>query len=122
MGAGQTTTRSKKGVVYSKENKDIVDCLFCRIVRGQSPANHLWYCDDQCAVFIPRGPAARLHLLVVPLEHIQNVTTLTEEHRSLLEHMKKVNILTFFLHIFSKIFYLGCYRTTSCSCSTYWIC
>ena len=102
MEAEQATTRTKKGVVYSKENNDIVDCLFCRIVRGQSPANHLWYCDDQCAVFIPRRPAARLHLLVVPLEHIQNVRTLTEEHRSLLEHMKKVNIMIFFLYIFRK--------------------
>jgi diadenosine tetraphosphate (Ap4A) HIT family hydrolase len=95
MGGEQTKTRSKKGVVYSKENHEVVDCLFCRIVRGESPPNQLWYRDDQCAVFIPRGPAARLHLLVVPLQHIQNVSTLTEEHRSLLEHMKKVNRMGF---------------------------
>jgi len=93
MGSAQTRTRNKKGVVYSKENNEIVDCLFCRIARGQSPPNQLWYSDDQCAVFIPRGPAARLHLLIVPLEHIQNITTLTEEHRPLLEHMKKVDII-----------------------------
>jgi diadenosine tetraphosphate (Ap4A) HIT family hydrolase len=91
MGSKQTKTRSKKGVVYSKENNEVVDCLFCRIVRGESGPNELWYKDDQCAIFIPRGPVARLHLLVVPLQHIQNVSTLTEEHRSLLEHMKKVN-------------------------------
>jgi diadenosine tetraphosphate (Ap4A) HIT family hydrolase len=91
MGAEQAKTRSKKGVVYSKENNEIVDCLFCRIVRGESPVNPLWYKDDQCAVFIPRGPAARLHFLIVPLEHIKNVSSLTEEHRPLLEHMKKVS-------------------------------
>ena len=91
MGTEQTKTRSKKGVVYSKANNDIVDCLFCRIVRGESPENQLWYKDDQCAIFIPRGPAARLHLLIVPLQHVQNVSSLTEEHRPLLEHMKKVN-------------------------------
>ena len=91
MGAGQTKT--KKGVVYSKENGEIVDCLFCRIVRGESLFNPLWYKDDQCAVFIPRGPAARLHLLIVPLQHIETVSTLTEEHRPLLEHMKKVKII-----------------------------
>ena len=91
MGAEQTKTRSRKGVVYSKENNEIVDCLFCRITRGESPANQLWYKDDQCVVFIPRGPAARLHFLIVPLQHIQNIGTLTEEHRPLLEHMKKVN-------------------------------
>jgi ribosomal protein L37AE/L43A len=119
MGAEYTTTRSKKGVVYSKENNDIVDCLFCRIARGQSSANQLWYCDDQCAVFIPRGPAARLHLLVVPLEHIHNVTTLTEEHRPLLEHMKKVNDTIFSQNV-KKYFILGSDRTTSCSFSVYW--
>ena len=91
MGSRPAKTRSKKGVVYSKENNEIVDCLFCRIVRGESPVNHLWYKDDQCALFIPRGPAARLHFLIVPLVHIQNISTLTEEHRPLLEHMKKVN-------------------------------
>ncbi len=96
MGSAQTRTRNKKGVVYSKENNEIVDCLFCRIVRGESAANQLWYKDDQCAIFIPRGPAARLHLLIVPLQHIQNVSTLTEEHRSLLEHMKKVNRFRYF--------------------------
>ena len=85
-------TRSKKGVVYSKVTGDIVDCLFCRIVRGQSPENQLWYQDDKCAIFIPRAPAARLHLLVVPLQHIQTVATLNEEHRPLLEHMRKVII------------------------------
>jgi diadenosine tetraphosphate (Ap4A) HIT family hydrolase len=90
MGSKQAKTRSKKGVVYSEENNEVIDCLFCRIVRGESPVNQLWYKDDQCVVFIPRGPAARLHLLVVPLQHIQNVSSLTEEHRLLLEHMKKV--------------------------------
>jgi len=95
MGAEQTTTRSKKGVVYSKENNEIVDCLFCRIVRGESTVNQLWYKDDQCVVFVPRGPAARLHFLVVPLQHIQNMNSLTEEHRPLLEHMKKVNRIRF---------------------------
>ncbi|CAF1059286.1 unnamed protein product [Adineta ricciae] len=92
MGGEHSTTRHKKGVVYSKKTGEIVECLFCRIVRGESPANQLWYADDRCAVFIPRGPVAQLHLLVVPLEHIQNISTLNEEHRSLLEHMRKVAI------------------------------
>jgi diadenosine tetraphosphate (Ap4A) HIT family hydrolase len=96
MGSENTKTRSKKGVVYSKENDQIIDCLFCRIVRGESTVNPLWYRDDQCAVFIPRGPAARLHLLVVPLQHVKNAGTLTEEHRPLLEHMKKVMKMRFF--------------------------
>lgn len=94
MESKATPTRNKKGVVYSKVTGEILDCLFCRIVRGQSPENHLWYQDDKCAIFIPRTPAARLHLLVVPLQHIQTVATLNGEHRELLEHMQKVAIKT----------------------------
>lgn len=95
MGAEQAKTRHKKGVTYLKGTNKITDCLFCRIVRGESPPNELWYQDDKCSIFVPRGPAARLHFLIVPLEHIQNINTLTEEHRPLLEHMKKVNIILF---------------------------
>ncbi|CAF1048967.1 unnamed protein product [Rotaria magnacalcarata] len=90
MGSVQARTRNRKGVTYSTDNNEVVDCLFCRIVRGESPANHLWYRDDQCAMFIPRGPAARLHFLIVPLVHIRTINSLTEEHRPLLEHMRKV--------------------------------
>lgn len=121
MGAEQTKTRSKKGVVYSKETHEVVDCLFCRIARGQSPPNQLWYSDDKCVVFIPRGPAARLHLLIVPIEHIQNIDILTEEHRPLLEHMKKVNIMVISFQTLNGYFIAGSGRTTLCSCSTYWI-
>lgn len=119
MGGEHSTTRYKKGVVYSKETGEIVDCLFCRIVRGESPTNQLWYADDRCAVFIPRGPVARLHLLVVPLEHIQNISTLNAEHRSLLEHMKKVNYMK--KNDECKSIVVGSNRTTSCSFSVHWI-
>lgn len=122
MGSEHGQVRRKKGVVYSKETNEIVDCLFCRIVREQMPENQLWYKDDLCAVFIPRAPAARLHLLVVPIEHIQNARSLTEKHRPLLEHMKKVRNITkesFSLDLFGFFLLLGCTRTTSCSFSTY---
>ena len=90
MGASQGSINTKKGVIYEKKTGEITDCLFCRIARGESPENQLWYQDDQCVVFIPRGPVAQLHLLVVSLEHIQNISTLTEKHQALLEHMQKV--------------------------------
>ena len=120
MGSAQTKTRSKKGVVYSRETQEIVDCLFCRIAHGQSPPNQLWYADDRCVVFIPRAPVARLHLLVVPLEHIQNISTLTEEHRSLLEHMKKVSRPLASSNTHSLV--AGSNRTTSRPLSTYRLC
>lgn len=92
MGSNKSSlsTKSKKGVEYSNETNEIVSCLFCRIARGESPANQLWYQDDKCSLFIPRQPAARLHFLVVPVKHIRNAGALTEEHLELLEHMKTV--------------------------------
>lgn len=101
MGSLQAKSRDKKGVTYSTETNEIIDCLFCRIIRGESPPNQLWYRDDQCALFIPRGPAASLHFLIVPLVHIRNIASLTEEHRPLLEHMRKVNMRKLSFYEFS---------------------
>lgn len=42
--------------------------------------------------FVPRDPAARVHLLVVPREHVRNVNDLRpeERHLVLLEHLRAV--------------------------------
>lgn len=44
-------------------------CVFCRILAD--PASPLWYRDDRVAVFVPRSPAALLHLLIVPIAHVE---------------------------------------------------
>ncbi|MBE9506495.1 MAG: histidine triad nucleotide-binding protein [Chloroflexi bacterium] len=44
-------------------------CVFCRIVRGESPAR-IVYQDDDVTAFHDLHPQAPVHLLIVPNRHI----------------------------------------------------
>jgi histidine triad (HIT) family protein len=45
------------------------DCLFCKIVGGQIPADRV-YEDDQVVAFKDIHPQAPIHFLIVPKAHI----------------------------------------------------
>jgi histidine triad (HIT) family protein len=54
----------------------VADCLFCRIVSGEVPADVVR--DDADALaFRDLNPQAPVHVLVVPKRHIENASTLT---------------------------------------------
>jgi histidine triad (HIT) family protein len=46
-----------------------MDCLFCRIIRGEIPSKKV-YEDTQTFVFEDIDPKAPTHVLIVPKEHI----------------------------------------------------
>jgi histidine triad (HIT) family protein len=48
------------------------DCLFCRIVAGQSPAD-IEYEDDAVVAFKDIYPKAPVHVLIVPRRHIDSI-------------------------------------------------
>jgi histidine triad (HIT) family protein len=62
------------------------DCLFCRIVAGEIPADVVAR-DDQALAFRDVNPQAPTHVLVVPLEHIASAADLADEHADLLGAM-----------------------------------
>jgi len=55
------------------------DCIFCRIIAGEAPADVV-YRDDAVIAFKDIMPRAPVHILVVPLEHIPTVNDLEEGH------------------------------------------
>lgn len=59
------------------------DCLFCSIVAGDAPSEHVASGDDVIAIrdIYPRAP---VHVLVVPHEHIDSAHELTDDHSDLL--------------------------------------
>lgn len=59
------------------------DCLFCRIVAGQSPSD-IVYEDDAVVAFKDIYPKAPVHLLIVPRRHIASLVEATEEDVTLL--------------------------------------
>jgi histidine triad (HIT) family protein len=54
------------------------DCIFCRIVAGELPADIVDRSDHAIA-FRDRSPQAPTHVLVIPRRHIENAGTLESE-------------------------------------------
>lgn len=46
-----------------------MDCIFCKIIKGEIPSNKL-YEDDKIIAFHDINPEAKVHFLIVPKEHI----------------------------------------------------
>ncbi len=65
------------------------DCLFCRIIAGEIPSDKV-YEDDQVVVFKDIYPKAKVHLLVVPREHIVSLNEIENSHDSLMAHMLRL--------------------------------
>ena len=57
----------------------MTDCLFCGIARGDIPADVV-ESDDLCVAFRDIHPAAPVHVLVVPREHIATIDDVETRH------------------------------------------
>ena len=65
----------------------MVDCIFCKIIAGQIPAE-IVYNDDRVVAFKDIHPEAPVHLLIVPREHIVSVVDIsTDEQAWIVGHM-----------------------------------
>ena len=49
------------------------ECLFCRIVKGEIPSEKI-YEDEKVYAFSDVDPKAPVHVLIVPKEHMADVT------------------------------------------------
>ena len=61
-------------------------CLFCKIVAKQIPAS-IVYEDDELLAFKDINPAAPVHLLVIPKQHIGTLSDCDASHAALLGKM-----------------------------------
>ncbi|WP_018231183.1 histidine triad nucleotide-binding protein [Thioalkalivibrio thiocyanodenitrificans] len=50
----------------------MTDCIFCRIARGEIPAEVV-YEDDELIAFRDLNPQAPVHVLVIPRRHIATI-------------------------------------------------
>ncbi|XP_022687356.1 histidine triad nucleotide-binding protein 3-like isoform X2 [Varroa jacobsoni] len=80
-----------------------VQCVFCRIARGDDPTSEIHYHDSQFVVISDIAPASTHHYLVIPKEHIRDVRCLDDRHidmvRQMADHGRKVGHLH--MHIIS---------------------
>jgi len=59
------------------------DCLFCKIIAGDIPANKV-YEDEDVLAFHDISPVAPTHILVIPKKHLTAVRDGSEEDAGLL--------------------------------------
>lgn len=64
----------------------MTDCVFCKIISGEIPSEILFR-DEKIVVFRDIHPKAKVHLLIVPIEHIESLLHTTPVHAELLSHM-----------------------------------
>ena len=62
------------------------NCLFCKIAAKQIPASVV-YEDDDLLAFKDIHPAAPVHLLVIPKQHVATLSDCTAEHTAVLGKM-----------------------------------
>lgn len=53
------------------------ECLFCRIIAGEIPAD-IVHRDEEFVAFRDINPQAPVHVLVIPTEHVPNAATYAE--------------------------------------------
>ncbi len=62
------------------------DCLFCNIVAGRLPAEIL-YQDHQVVVFKDIHPQAPVHLLIIPVKHIESLLDVSQADGELMAEL-----------------------------------
>jgi len=69
----------------------MADCLFCNIVAGKIPCDKV-YEDDHVLAFRDISPKAQTHILVIPKQHIVNLSTVTDDEWPVVSHtLKAIN-------------------------------
>jgi len=59
------------------------DCLFCKIVAGDIPADKVFE-NENVYAFRDIDPKAPTHILIIPKEHIATTNDLAEAHKTLM--------------------------------------
>lgn len=62
--------------------KNDADCLFCKIVAGDIPADQV-YESDHVIGFRDINPQAPTHVLFIPKEHVATINDIDEAHHAL---------------------------------------
>ena len=65
----------------------MTDCLFCKII-NQEISSEIIYEDDLVLAFNDKFPKAKIHILIIPKQHVANFNQITPEmHPDLIQMM-----------------------------------
>lgn len=65
------------------------NCLFCKIVEGTLPAL-IVYSDETLMAFKDIHPQAPVHILIIPKQHINNLSNIPNEMNSIISRIPQV--------------------------------
>ena len=65
------------------------DCLFCKIIKGEIPSTKV-YEDAMVYAFNDIAPAAPVHILIIPKEHITSAADINADNSHLVSHIFEV--------------------------------
>lgn len=57
----------------------MAECLFCKIINGEIPSEKV-YEDEKVLAFKDINPQAKVHLLIIPKEHIASLAEINEDN------------------------------------------
>lgn len=63
-----------------------MDCLFCKIAKGEIPAKVI-YRDDLIVAFDDINPQAPIHKVIIPQKHIATINDLHDEDSDLMGYL-----------------------------------
>ena len=70
-----------------------MDCIFCKIVSGEIPSKKV-YEDEKILAFYDLDPQAKVHVLVIPKEHISCVDDINESNSKTVAYIfEKIPVL-----------------------------
>lgn len=62
------------------------ECIFCKIVNGDIPADKV-YEDDKVIAFNDVNPQSPTHVLIIPKEHIPSTNNIDENNSQIISHI-----------------------------------
>ena len=65
------------------------NCIFCKIIKGEIPSNKV-YEDDEILAFKDINPAAPIHILVIPKEHIKSLAEMEDGEEKIIAKIYKI--------------------------------
>jgi len=65
-----------------------MDCIFCKIIKGEIPSTKV-YEDDKMIIINDIAPQATKHYLAIPKEHFANIVEMTDSQAQVVGTMLK---------------------------------
>jgi histidine triad (HIT) family protein len=65
------------------------NCLFCRIIAGDVPAEVV-HKDERCVAIRDVNPQAPTHVLIIPREHMESLNDVSQRDETLLGHLLRI--------------------------------